>query len=645
MIDFKNNVFSLKTDNTIYRFELLNTGHLRHLFYGDCESVVDYKKGKDIGNSIKYSQDKELFLEDEMLEISSLGKGDIKEPFIELINPDGSLTSDFLYVSHVIDDREPFLEKLPSSYGSNEHLCVTLKDRNFDIVLEIHYFLYMESDVITKYARLFNNTDKKIFINKIMSNQLDFINDRKRFTAFKGSWANEFHKVSSEISQIRLVNCSNTGTSSSRSNPFVMISDNGADENNGCVYGFNLVYSGNHYESIDTSIQNKSRFLQGINPDGFSYELNSLEIFETPEAVMTCSRNGFNGMSKNMHRFIRNNIVRGKYKNNERPILVNTWEAFYFDIEERKLFDLASKAKELGIELFVVDDGWFKKRNDDTSSLGDWDCDLKKIPNGLKNIADNIGVNFGLWIEPEMVNENSDLYREHKEWTIEYDNHSEGRNQRILDLSNNETVDYLIDKISALLKESGCRYVKWDFNRIFSDVYSSSLKNQQELIFRYYQGFYRLCKELNNRFPEILFEGCAAGGNRFDLGILCFFPQIWASDNTDADDRRRMLINYSYGYPQSVIGAHVSACPNHQTGRTFPLSFRYDVAKLGCFGYELDLTKLSDVELTEIEQQIKDYKNNRKLYQYGQIERIDDHHLLVSDDEQTVMIDYSVYKD
>lgn len=644
MIDFNNNVFSLRTNNTIYRFELLETGHLRHLFYGDCDNAKDYEKGKDIGNSIKYKRDKELYLEDEMLEISSLGKGDIKEPFIEIINPDGSLTSDFLYVSHSIDNEEPFLEKLPSSYGSNEHLCVILKDRKFDVVLQLHYFLYRESNVITKYVRLINNTGKKIIINKIMSNQLDFINDGKRFTVFKGSWANEFHKVSGEINQIKMVNCSSTGTSSSRSNPFVMISEKEADENNGNVYGFNLVYSGNHYESIDTNIQNKSRFLQGINPDGFSYELNASEVFETPEAVMTYANNGFNGMSKNMHHFIRNNIVRGKYKNNTRPILINTWEAFYFDVEERKLFDLANKAKELGIELFVMDDGWFKGRNDDTSSLGDWDCDFYKIPNGLKNIADNIELNFGLWIEPEMVNVDSDLYREHKGWTIEYENHSEGRNQRILDLTNEETVNYLIEKISSLLKESGCGYVKWDFNRIFSDVYSNNLKNQKELIFRYYQGFYRLCKELTSRFPDILFEGCAAGGNRFDLGILCFFPQIWASDNTDAEDRRRMLINYSYGYPQSVIGAHVSACPNHQTGRSFPLAYRYDVAKLGCFGYELDLSKLSENELLEIEKQINDYKLNRKLYQYGQIERIDDYHLQVSDNEQTVLIDYSVYK-
>lgn len=636
MITFSNNIFSIETDNTLYKFELLKSGHLRHLFYGDKNNVIDYPKGRNIGDTISYEKGKELFLEDELLEVSSVGKGDIKEPFVQLINIDGSLTNDFLYISHSINKSEPTLFGLPTSYGSDDHLVIILKDYNFNINLELHYFVYEKENVITRYSRLINHQNESILINKLMSNQVDFVNNDNVFTCFKGAWANEFNKVSCPITQIRLTNSSSVGSSSSRSNPFVMISSKDTTEDNGDAYGFNLVYSGNHYECVDTTIYNKSRFVQGINSDNFSYRLNSNETFETPEAVMTYSKDGFNGMSKNMHEFIRKHIVRGMYQYKTRPILINTWEAFYFDIKETKLFELANKAKELGIELFVLDDGWFKRRNNDTSSLGDWTCDLEKIPNGLRNISDNIGMEFGIWVEPEMVNTNSDLYRNHPEWCIEYKHHSEGRNQRYLDLSNDEVVEYLYDVLSKLFVESNCSYVKWDLNRIMSDIYSKVLDNQQELIYRYYLGFYKLCRKLNERFTNILFEGCSGGGNRFDLGILCYFPQIWASDNTDADVRRRMLYNYSYGYPQSVIGAHVSACPNHQTGNTYPLSYRYDVARFGCFGYELDLNKLTEVELNEVKDQIIDFKENRDLYQFGQIVRINENNFkVVLDDKVT----------
>lgn len=636
MIDFKHKIFRLETNNTLYKFELLKSGHLRHLYYGDKANENDYPRGKDIGDTIRYEKGSDLFLEDELLEVSSVGKGDIKEPFVQITNSDGSLTNDFLYVSHTIDKTQPSLSDLPTSYGSDCHLILRLKDYRFNINLELHYFVYEKYDVITRYSRVVNYQKESIALNRLMSLQLDFINSNNSFTCFKGSWANEFHKVTSPINQIRLVNSSSVGSSSSRANPFVMISSCDASEDTGQVVGLNLVYSGNHYECVDTTIYNKSRFLTGINPDNFSFVLNHNDSFESPEAIMTYSNEGYNGMSKNMHEFIRNCIVRGEHKNKTRPILINTWEAFYFDLNEEKLIDLASKARQLGIELFVLDDGWFKARNDDTSSLGDWICDTKKIPNGLNNLSNKIGMQFGIWVEPEMVNTNSDLYHNHPEWCIEYPHHSEGRNQRYLDLSNPEVVDYLIEVMSDVFTTSDCSYVKWDLNRIMSDIYSKCQQSQTETIHRYYLGFYRLCKELNKRFPHVLFEGCSGGGNRFDLGILCYFSQIWASDNTDADVRRRMLHDYSYGYPQSVIGAHVSACPNHQTGNTYPLKYRYDVAKFGCFGYELDLNKLTEEELLEVQNQIIDFKENRELYQFGQLIRVDENNFkVVLDDKET----------
>lgn len=644
MISFENKHFILNTKDTSYVFELLDTGHLRHLYYGDIGGVKYSCEGKDIGNSIAYDKSSNLYLEDELLEVSGVGKGDIRESFIELINPDGSLTSDFLYVTHCINNDKPELKNSPSPHGECEHLEIVLKDKIFNIYLHIHYYLYGENNIICRNAVLINKENDTVLLKKLMSTQFDFDNDNYAFTCFKGSWANEMHKVSVPVTQIKLVNSSFTGTSSSRSNPFVMISEKDSTENNGKVYGFNLIYSGNHYECVDTTINNRSRFVSGINPECFEFNIHKDESFESPLSVMTFSKSGYNGMSQNMHNFINANIVRGKYRNKIRPVLINTWEAFYFDIEETKLLNLAKRAKDLGIELFALDDGWFLKRNDDTSSLGDWKCDLDKIPHGLKYVKENVGMKFGLWIEPEMINTNSDLYRKHPEWCVEYANHSEGRNQRFLDLTNNEVVEYLVEVLTDLFNESECTYVKWDLNRIMSDLYSKNLKKQTEFVHRYYLGFYRLCKILTERFPDILFEGCSAGGNRFDLGIMSYFPQVWASDNTDSEVRRRVLYNCSYGYPLSVIGSHVSACPNHQTGRSFNLDYRYEVAKFGCFGYELDLNQMSEDELETVKKQIMDFKENRETLQFGRFIRTDETHFRVEDKDKTIEFDYSKIK-
>ena len=403
-----------------------------------------------------------------------------------------------------------------------------------------------------------------------------------------------------------------------------MLSKPETSEDLGDCYGFNLIYSGNHYEAAEVSGYGKTRLVMGINPQSFCFRIGAGECFEAPEAVMSYSHEGYNGMSQHMHRFVREHIVRGKWKHKTRPVLLNSWEASYFDINERKLLQLAKAGKEVGIELFVMDDGWFGSRDDDTQSLGDWEVNRKKLPDGVEGLArkvKDLGLDFGIWVEPEMVNVKSKLYVEHPDWVLMIPDkpHSEGRNQRILDLTRKEVQDYIIEEMSRVFSSADTAYVKWDMNRTVTDYYSSALpaERQGEVAHRYVMGLYRCMKELTERFPEILFEGCAAGGNRFDLGILCYFQQIWASDDTDALCRAEIQTGYSYGYPMSTVSAHVSACPNHQTLRTTPLETRFHVACFGICGYECNFCDMKKEELAAVKAQIELYKEWREVLQWG----------------------------
>ena len=457
-----------------------------------------------------------------------------------------------------------------------------------------------------------------------MSMQLDFNDSDYELSSFNGAWIREMNRNIISLEAGKYVNESVTGTSSNRANPFIMLARHNTSENFGECFGFNLIYSGNHYEAAQVNSYGKLRIVTGINPSLFSYKISAGESFETPEAVMTYGYGGFNSMSHNMHDFVNNHIVRGKWKNRVRPILLNSWEAAYFNINEKKLLRLAKAGKEAGVELFVMDDGWFGERNDDTSSLGDWTPNEKKLPGGIREIADKIkalGLDFGIWVEPEMVNVKSQLYEKHPEWVVDIPEkpHSEGRNQRILDLSNTEVQDYIIEQMSNIFSSADISYVKWDMNRIFSDYYSKNLppERQGEMAHRYVCGLYRCMRELTKKFPDILFEGCSAGGNRFDLGILCYFPQIWASDNTDALCRTQIQYNYSYGYPLSCISAHVSASLNHQTLRNMPLETRFAVAAFGNLGYEFNLCDLPKDEFMAVKAQIELYKKWREVIQYG----------------------------
>ena len=639
VLDGKGLVFVLETENTSYIISKTESGHLEHLFYGskitlsddnDCDIFIQ-KREFEIGNGIRYSNEHpSVYLEDMCLEMSSFGHGDIREPFVEIIRENGSRSCDFIYSSYEISDTKEEFSKLPGSYsedGKVEHLCLKLKDRNLE--LELHYYIYPGCDVITRSSKLINRSDENIILKRLMSTQIDFPFCGSYVTSFHGAWAREMTKYTSSITVGKFVMESRCGISSNRTNPFFMVHSPQTDEHNGSCYGFNLVYSANHYSAVEVNAYGKTRIVTGIQPDGFSCLLKPGRFFEAPEAVMTYSSCGFSGQSMNMHRFVNEHIIRGEWKKKVRPVLLNSWEACYFNISEPILLSLAKNAKALGIELLVIDDGWFGDRKDDLRSLGDWDENLKKLPHGLKGLSDKLKamkMKLGIWVEPEMVNTDSNLYREHPDWAVYVPDslHSEGRNQRILDLANPKVVEYIKEKMTSLLSKADISYVKWDMNRIFSDLYSNYLEpeRQGEFTHRYICGLYSIMKSLTERFPGILFEGCASGGNRFDLGILSYFPQIWASDNTDALSRAHIQEGYSYGYPQSTYTCHVSASPNHQTLRVSPHETRFNIASFGILGYECDVRFFTPLQRKLIREEIMVYKKLRAVFQYGQFYRI-----------------------
>ena len=641
--------FFLQTAHTTYGMWVMETGHLEHLYYGEritvdsqdpssCTPLV-IQRAFAPGNTCTYDREHpQISMEDVCLEVGTLGRGDIREPFLEVKFTDGSVTSDFTFDSYeviTLKEREQCLQAsgLPRSYSeaetdSAECLKIVLQDVTNHLELQLFYTVFEECDVITRSARLINHSDATVTLERCLSAQLDLTEDYSVITHFSGAWAREMHREQISLRSGKFVNASYTGTSSNRSNPFMILGHKNTCETFGSCIGCNLIYSGNHYEAVEKDSNGKLRFVSGINPRSFSWELTPETHFDTPEAVLSYSSNGYGGLSRQLHSFIREHIVRGVWKKSPRPVLLNSWEACYFKIDERKLLQLAKAGADVGIELFVMDDGWFSGRNDDTSSLGDWKPDPKKLPGGIASLSKKIkalGMDFGLWVEPEMISENSNLYKEHPDWAMMIPGHphSEGRNQRLLDLCNPEVQQYVIDSMTKVFSSGDIRYVKWDMNRNFSDIYSPYLPaaKQGETAHRYVLGLYHIMDELTTRFPEILFEGCSSGGNRFDLGILSYFPQIWASDNTDALCRTGIQNSYSYGYPLSVFTAHVSSCPNHQTLRITPLETRFQVASFGVLGYECNLKDLSGSDLNAIREQIALYKKWRDVFQFGSFYR------------------------
>ena len=637
-ISFKDGVFSLCTQSTGYIFRITKWGHLEHIHYGerlpdgDVEPLA-VKHDIQLGSSVMYDASDDNYCLDALcLEWSGVGRGDYRQTPIEARLPDGSFANDFIYESHEIINGCVPMDSLPNAYDDENQaqtLVISMAEKTHAIRLRLYYTVFYGSNVIARRSVIENCGEGDISLRRFMSMSLDMADRGFYMHSFDGGWIKETHRHVRPVEYGMYVNSSTTGSSSNRHNPGFLLSERHTCEDSGRAWGFNLVYSGNHMGVVEKSNHDLVRVQLGINPHCFDWTVHSGESFEAPEAVMTFSDSGFNGLSRNFHSFVNNNIVRGDWKNVERPVLINDWEACFFKFTRGKLLKLARRAKKLGVELFVLDDGWFGDRNSDTAGLGDYDVNLRKLPGGLGKFSEDIerlGMKFGLWFEPESVNIDSKLYREHPDWAIKPPEGGPcfGRNQLLLDLTRREVRDYIVSSVGAVLDSAKISYVKWDMNRHMSDAFSPELSNQGEFAHRYILGLYEILGRIFTPRPHILFESCSSGGNRFDLGMLCYSPQVWSSDDTDPIERLDIQSGLSYLYPQSTMGAHVSAAPHQQTLRDTPLPTRFNVAAFGVLGYELELKYMTAVEKKEIREQIEFYKAHRKTLQFGRFYRFDE---------------------
>lgn len=658
MINVLDKLFFLTTQTTSYLFHVTEEGHLEHLYYGKrlshlLSTDIDALKDKhhiNIGTEPCYNEDNPAyFLENISLETSTEGRGDYRIPMVVAEYGQGLSTLDFVYKSHTLTKGKPiFHDGNAQAYGTPEDsstLAITLTDKKLPITLTLYYTTFDTCDVILRKAVLSNDMEGKLLIRNLSSLQLDLFDDNWDLITFDGAWSRERIMDREPLRSGTHVNESRTGLASSDHNPLVYLARPDATESHGLVIASNLIYSGNHKESIEVSPFGKTRLLTGINDSLFAWTLNQGESFGTPEAVLTCSEDGCNGASDHFHLFVNAHIIRGEWRYRERPILVNSWEASYFDINEDKLYELAKQGHDLGCELFVIDDGWFSGRDDDTSSLGDWYPSPSKFPSGLATFSrkvHDLDMMFGIWIEPETVNKKSILYGKHPDWMIAIPGREPVvcRHEHLLDLTKKEVCDYLFKSISEILDTCSVDYVKWDMNTVFADLYSFSVSDMREYPHRYVMALYGLLERFIQAFPHILWEGCASGGNRFDLGMLCYFSQIWVSDNTDAFSRTAIQGGTSYGYPPSTMGCHVSNSPNPQTLRISPIDSRFNVACFGDLGYELDLTELGKEEKTTIAEQISFFKLFRPIFQFGTFHRYNHDSIIqwtsISNDKRTM---------
>lgn len=636
--DEQTKVFKLHTKNSVYQMQVRDYDTLAHLYYGadigDSDAshrIISLDRGFS-GNPYEAGDDRTFSLDVLPQEYSGYGNGDYRINAMEVTHEDGSDAIHLRYESYSMTEGKYSLKGLPCMFGNAdeaETLEIVLYDRITNLKVHLLYGVFYDLDVITRAVRMENKGDKIVTIQRAMSMEMDYPNKHMDLIHFYGRHAMErlterlplYHGVQSVESK--------RGMSSHQHNPFVILCDRPTSEKHGDCYGFALAYSGNFRCEIEVDQMEQTRLVIGIHPYHFSYRLNTGDVFETPEVIMAYSAKGLSGLSHIYHDAYRSNLIRSKYVTAPRPILVNNWEATYFNFNEEKLFNIAKNAKEIGLDMFVLDDGWFGKRDTDYSGLGDWVVNESKIKGGLPQLVKRIkalGMKFGLWIEPEMVSEDSDLYRNHPDWILRIPQRhmTRSRHQLNLDITRKEVRDYVMEQIFQVLDSCEADYVKWDMNRSVANVYSSALpgERQGEVFHRYMLGVYEMMERLVTRYPNLLFENCAGGGGRFDAGMLYYSPQIWCSDNTDAIDRLKIQYGTSFGYPISTMGAHVSVCPNHQTGRTTPFETRAVVASAGTFGFELDLEHLTPEEKEMAKKQILEYKQIEHLVQTGDYYRL-----------------------
>lgn len=635
-VNASNRLFHLQTKHTSYVFHVIEDGSLGQLYYGpkipfkDDYANLNTREEHDCTNT-RTDEDVEFQAELLKQEYAGLGKGDYRYPAFQITYPNGSRTSEFQYRDYELKDGKARLTGLPSTFAddSNDSQTLTVKLADGDLELQLHYTVFADEDVIVR-STTFVNHGKTVFLNRALSAQLDLPDANYDFIQFAGSWSRERHLHRSHLRPGTQSISSLWTASSHQENPFFMLARPHTDNNQGAVFGFNFVYSGNFLDSVEVDQFDTTRVLIGINPDEFGWKLNSGDSFQTPEVIFSYTDNGFNALSQQLGAFYAQHLINPHFAHQERPILINNWEATFMDFTEDKLMPIVERAKELGIEMFVLDDGWFGHRDDDRSSLGDWFVDEKKFNHGIAGFAKRVhdlDMKFGLWFEPEMISIDSKLYQTHPEWMIKTPGRGQtpGRHQFVLDMSRQEVVDYLFGLMSHIIQDAKLDYIKWDMNRNITEMYGADLPADQQLEFshRYILGVYDLYDRLTKAFPDVLFESCASGGGRFDLGMMYYAPQAWCSDDTDAVERIKIQDGTSYGYTPSMWGAHVSAVPNDQVGRLTSIDMRAKVAYFGAFGYELDVTELSDEEQATIKQQVAFYKQYRKLFQFGTFYRLE----------------------
>ncbi|SHJ84728.1 alpha-galactosidase [Geosporobacter subterraneus DSM 17957] len=658
----QNRTFHLQAGDSSYIFQVYREGYLAHLYWGKRI------RSNDLSRRIPYGRkplsptpdpwDEGFSLDTLPQEYPAFGNSDFRNPAYQVQLGNGSTVTDLRYKSHKIFKGKKRLQGLPATYVESdeeaESLEVVLCDELCGLEIVLTYTVFEKYNVLSREARLINRGKERLKILKALSGNVDFLSTDYDFLHLSGSWGRERHIERRALASGTQSIESRRGSSSHQQNPFAALLSKGADEKQGEVFAFSLVYSGNFTAQVEVDQFKTARFSMGINPFDFSWMLDPMESFQTPELVMVYSDKGLGDMSSTYHQLYRNNLCRGYYKLKTRPVLINNWEATYFDFTPEKLENIAKTAAELGLEMFVLDDGWFGKRNRDDNSLGDWIVNKNKLPKGLEDLTERInhqGLSFGLWFEPEMISEDSDLYRAHPDWCIHVPDRrrTNSRHQLILDLTNEKVRKYIIESLSNILGCAPIRYVKWDMNRNMTEVGSAFLpaERQRETAHRYMLGLYEIMDKITADFPEILFESCSGGGGRFDPGILHYMPQTWTSDNTDAIERLFIQYGTSLVYPPITMGAHVSAVPNHQVERITDLRTRGHAAMSGNLGYELDLTKLSDEEKKIVKEQIGEYKEIREIIQFGQFYRLKSPFegkeaawMFVSDDKQNVVAFY-----